>query len=319
MAPNAEIAVIIAAYNASDTILRAINSALAQTAKVEVIVVDDCSQDDTVAIAKSVQDPRLKVISQSKNMGAASTRNNGIETSTAPWLAVLDSDDFMAPDRLARLLAEATACGADFLADDIYRVANSDLNSTQSPLWQVNGTVPERITFEIFVDGNRRNRHGNRGELGFVKPLMNRSFLERNGLRYAEGMRLAEDYLLYAEALAAGCNFQLVGPKGYFAVHRDDSLSSNHTTADLGAVVAVDRALLTRPELSQRDKAALRRHLTDVRKEWAWRRTIDAVKARDLGDIASLAVEPPAVSLSVMGKLLEQVWLRGRRRLTGET
>lgn len=322
MAPQPAVcaSIVIAAYRAQDTIERAMRSACAQTVPVEVIVVDDCSTDGTYAVAQELGrgDPRVRVLRQEKNTGPAAARNRAIAESSAPWIAVLDADDHMAPDRIERLMKEAEADGLDFLADDIYRVTDTNIFATDNRLWSQTDIGQIDLTFAQFVEGNRR-QYGQRGEMGFVKPLMRRSFLEGAALAYAPELRLAEDYLLYAEALAAGCRFRLTDPRGYFAVYRSDSLSSHHSTGDLWAIVAADQSLAQNPALSRQDREAVRQHGLETRKEWAWRRLIDAVKARDIRTISTLIVEPPAVVWSLCKKLSEQAWLRGRRRIQGET
>lgn len=312
-----QVAIVIAAYCAKDTILRALKSACGQTVPVEIVVVDDCSTDDTYQIALNYaqDDPRIQVIRQSENTGPAGARNTGISATTAPWIAVLDSDDYMAPDRIARLLDQAE--GYDLLADDIYKVQDTDLGATDNRLWSREDFGHFDISFAKFVEGNRRNRYGDRGELGFVKPLMRRAFLEKHGLSYAKDLRLAEDYLLYAKALAAGAHFRMIDPCGYFAVFRENSLSSEHSTKDLRAIVDADAALAHHTALSQSDRHILKKHKLDVQKEWAWRSLIDAVKGRDWKTVATLSVQPPAVVVSLLGKLSEQVWLRGPMRLVG--
>ena len=297
--------------------MRAVQSAYDQTVPVEIVVVDDCSTDATYDLVHdfSQHNERVTVLRHTQNQGPAAARNLAIQNSTAPWIAVLDADDHMASDRIETLVRKAEADDVDFLADDIYRVSDTDLSAKDRRLWSQTDIGDLDLTFAEFVEGNRRKRYGQRGELGFVKPLMRRSFLDSNTLNYASDLRLAEDYLLYAKALALGGRFRLTDPHGYFAVFRSDSLSSKHTTADLGAIVAADKALSSFPNLKPQDQSALRRHRLDVQKEWAWRRLIDAVHARDIQEIGSLILEPPSVSAYVLSKCLEQCWLRGPARL----
>ncbi|OED47355.1 hypothetical protein AB838_16185 [Rhodobacteraceae bacterium (ex Bugula neritina AB1)] len=313
-APRA--AIVIAAYNAEATLERALRSAFAQTVPVEVLVVDDASQDGTAELAERLSGPvpGAVVLRQPRNAGPAAARNRAIAAAAAPWIAVLDADDHMAPDRIARLVQEAEAKGLDFLADDIYQVSETAPTATGQRLWSPQDFGRMQVSLALFAEANTHGSRGRRSELGFVKPLMRRAFLQAHGLRYAETLRLAEDYMLYAQALAAGAAFQLVDPRGYFAVHRENSLSGQHSTADLGALVQADRALLGRPDLETAARAAIRRHCRQVHKEWAWRRMIDAVRAGDLRSIAALGLEPPAVTAALMGKLLQQAWLRSRRR-----
>ena len=313
------VAVLVAAYNAEATLERAVISACRQTIPVEVIVVDDCSTDETFEIAEACAKAWhcVQVYRQDQNAGPAAARNRAMTVSRAPWIAVLDSDDHMAPDRLEKLVAVAEECQFDFVADDLYRVSEEDLVATDNRLWSISDFGQVDVTFEIFVDGNLR-KFGRRGELGFLKPLMRRRFLEDHDLRYDMKLRLAEDYILYARALASGCRFKLIDPKGYFAVYRDNSLSSRHSTRDLQEIVMADRVLAKFPTLSATEKAVLRKHRIEVHKEWAWRQLIDAVNGRDLIAMAKLMTEPPVVTLSVAWKLLEQLYIRSRRLTSSE-
>lgn len=313
----ARASIVVAAYNAETTLERALRSAMAQTVPVEILVVDDASVDRTADLAEELCAgvECARVLRQDRNAGPAAARNRAIDVATAEWITALDADDHMAPDRIERLILEATAADLDFIADDLYRVEEDAPNATDNRLWSVEDFGGFDLTLAEFVTANEHGARGRRGELGFVKPLIKRQFLQQHGLRYRSSLRLAEDYVLYAEALLAGARFRVVDPRGYFAVYRSGSLSGRHETRDLGEMVEVDRELLRHPSLRPEGRAALRRHCRAAHKEWAWRRLIDAVHARDLRSIATLGLEPPAVSASLAGKLVEQAWLRGRRRL----
>ncbi len=96
----AKISVIIPAYNASATILETIGSVQSQTfADFELIVVDDGSTDNTLAILKSIGDERLKIIS-SQNGGVAAARNLGISQANGEFFTFLDADDLWTVDKL---------------------------------------------------------------------------------------------------------------------------------------------------------------------------------------------------------------------------
>ncbi|MEL6751702.1 MAG: glycosyltransferase family A protein [Pseudomonadota bacterium] len=98
----AEVAVIIPAYNRSSSIMRSIDSALAQTfTDIEIIVVDDASTDDTVAVVSAVPDQRVLLVLREENGGASAARNTGIAAATADYVAFLDSDDEWTSDKLA--------------------------------------------------------------------------------------------------------------------------------------------------------------------------------------------------------------------------
>lgn len=100
------VSVIIPAYNRENTIERAVMSVLNQTYKdLELIVVDDCSKDNTVEVLKSIKDDRLKIIELEKNSGACVARNVGIENAQGDYIAFQDSDDEWLLDKLEKQMA----------------------------------------------------------------------------------------------------------------------------------------------------------------------------------------------------------------------
>ena len=100
------VSVIIPAYNRENTIERAVMSVLNQTYKdLELIVVDDCSKDNTVEVLKSIEDDRLKIIELEKNSGACVARNVGIENAQGDYIAFQDSDDEWLLDKLEKQMA----------------------------------------------------------------------------------------------------------------------------------------------------------------------------------------------------------------------
>lgn len=288
--PKREIAVVIAALNAERTIARAVTTALAEPEVAELIVVDDGSVDATAHVARSADDGtgRLKVHRLSRNSGPAAARNEGIARTTAPIIGLLDADDYLLPGRLERLL-ETSPEHWDMLADDILIVpeANVDLEFDIRAIRR--GDPIRWLKLREFVLANISRPKRSRGELGFLKPLMRRSFLEHHGLRYQEDMRLGEDYALYASALARGARFAQVGACGYVAIERADSLSGRHTTADLQRLVDFDeRCLHEFAGVSAADRDALSRHQAAMLKKLAHSTVLDA--RRRWGRLWALAV-----------------------------
>lgn len=103
---QALVSVIIPAYNASAFIGYTLDSVLAQTyTALEVLVVDDGSQDGTAAIVQGYQqrDARVRLLRQS-NAGVAAARNRAIAAATGEWIAPLDADDIWFPPHLERLM-----------------------------------------------------------------------------------------------------------------------------------------------------------------------------------------------------------------------
>ena len=95
--------VVIPLWNGRDTVRETVASVFAQSWRdFELIVVDDGSTDDGVALLEGIGDPRLRILRQA-NQGAGPARNAGIAAATADWIAFLDADDLWLPDHLAEL------------------------------------------------------------------------------------------------------------------------------------------------------------------------------------------------------------------------
>ena len=114
---GAQVTVVLPAYNHARYVVEAIDSVRAQTfTHWELIVIDDGSTDDTLAVLQAYvaqcDDPRIRLLSQS-NAGSHATLNRGLEMARTPYLAILNSDDRYAPNRLQRLVEIAAAAEGD--------------------------------------------------------------------------------------------------------------------------------------------------------------------------------------------------------------
>ncbi|MEZ4599309.1 MAG: glycosyltransferase family 2 protein [Syntrophotaleaceae bacterium] len=99
------VSVVVPTCNRAHMIEKAINSVLNQTFEdLELIVVDDCSEDETAEVVEQIKDPRLKFFRQTERKGAAEARNAGVAVSSGKYLAFLDDDDEWLPDKLQRQL-----------------------------------------------------------------------------------------------------------------------------------------------------------------------------------------------------------------------
>ena len=105
VANNAEqspkVSVIIPTYNRADLLPRAVNSVLAQTYQdYEILIVDDCSSDDTQQAIAAFDDPRIRPFRHDRNRRAAAARNMGIAEARGEYIAFLDDDDEWLPTKL---------------------------------------------------------------------------------------------------------------------------------------------------------------------------------------------------------------------------
>lgn len=111
--------VIIPVYNTQAYLEKCVSSVLNQTlTNIEILCIDDCSIDNSPAILRSLQarDARIRIVRHERNLGLGEVRNTGIRLASAPYLASVDSDDYIAPDMLEILYRAAMEDDHDIVA-----------------------------------------------------------------------------------------------------------------------------------------------------------------------------------------------------------
>ena len=99
------VSIVMPSYNTARFIKNSIDSVLAQTYKNwELLIVDDCSTDNTDEIVTQFNDSRITYVKNEKNSGAAVSRNHALAQAKGKWIAFLDSDDLWAPEKLEKQL-----------------------------------------------------------------------------------------------------------------------------------------------------------------------------------------------------------------------
>ena len=259
-----DVSIIVAAWRCGDKIRPAIHSALAaRDVSIEVIVVDDASPDDTFEVLRDIaaQDPRVRIDRLAANSGPSGARNRAIDLASGEFIAVLDADDAMSPERLRHMMECARTNGADIVIDDLIAVDADGRRSEGRPFLKSSFFRQSRpIDLATWVRYNTPAR--GRDSIGYLKPLIRRALLNRMGVRYDPELRNGEDYDLIARLLACGARMHFTAQAGYFYQRSPGSISHRltpkHTRdwieADIrfnnrfGASLAPDarRALLSR-------------------------------------------------------------------------
>ncbi len=106
MTQNPLISVVIPTRNRPGFVLRAIESARRQTYRpIQIVVVVDGPDDESVKALRSVQDEHLKIVALQENVGGSEARNTGVRESGGEWIALLDDDDEWMPEKLEKQMA----------------------------------------------------------------------------------------------------------------------------------------------------------------------------------------------------------------------
>jgi succinoglycan biosynthesis protein ExoO len=208
-------------YNSADTLSLAAASVLDQSlTSIELIIVDDASTDGTWKIAERLArgDNRVRRLRHSRNGGQSAARNIALDAARGVWIAPVDADDEISRDRLRTLYEAGEAGAADFIADGV-RFVGSKGRGTPRELSVANpaGGAAPPLSLEALISSDiPLNGHCS---LGYLKPLMRRSFLDRCQLRYDEDLRFAEDFHLYVMALMYDARF-LLHPESFYCYNQ---------------------------------------------------------------------------------------------------
>jgi succinoglycan biosynthesis protein ExoO len=114
---NITVSIIIPSFNNEKTIKRALTSAFSQKkVSLEVILIDDCSSDNTINLAQDFRDKRLSILCNQKNVGPADSRNIGISKAKGKWIQFLDADDEISHNKCYKQIQYAG--NADWVVSD---------------------------------------------------------------------------------------------------------------------------------------------------------------------------------------------------------
>lgn len=206
---NPLVSVVVPVYNAERYLERCVNSALSQTLKdIELILVDDGSTDGSAAMcdAYAAKDDRVIVLHE-RNGGPSPARNNGIAAAQGTYLYFLDSDDWLEPDGMERLVKLMETHSVDFVRHRGIRSGwpgqSGDSPCMEEPVREMTGGLydRERIEKEILP----RLLATSEITLGpIITPwgsLFRTAFLQENRFRFYEDTRLNEDILFSAHVL----------------------------------------------------------------------------------------------------------------------
>lgn len=282
---------IVAAFNAQDTIERAIDSALAQTdVDVEVVVIDDCSSDNTPAVVEAYADPRVRLIRLEKNRGPGGARNAGLKAARGNWLVILDSDDAVSADRTAKMIARAQSADAQIVVDNLDVISLQ--GGTKRMFDETHLRALQTLTLPAFIESNVLFKFEH--NYGYMKPIFKRQFLEDNGLRFDETLPIGEDYLLLASALAHGGRCVIEPSAGYTYYIRSGSISRVLNLRHIDAMLAADAAFLKTHRLDGASMAAQRRRHRSIEIARSFVILVDQLKARSLSAAVRTALKNPA-------------------------
>lgn len=187
------VSIVMPVYNASATVSSTIKSILAQQfVNWELLALDDGSTDNSTEIISSFNDPRIRLINCEHNY--ISTLNRGFAEATGKYIARMDADDLMVPERLMIQVAimekrkDIDVCSSwmeTFGEDITNKVSGQLFGKISTPIFKLLG---ENFVYNPTV-------------------MIRRSFIEEHKIRYRDGYQAAEDYKFFFEMATLNAQF----------------------------------------------------------------------------------------------------------------
>jgi succinoglycan biosynthesis protein ExoO len=304
------VSIIMANYNGHRYIESALQSALSQSMRnIEVIVADDASTDgsaDLVAAFAS-RDARVRLLRAPANGGSGVARNLCLDAACGRWVAVMDSDDLMHPDRLEWLVAAAERDGADIVADDLLIF---DENPAVAVATCLHGNAAASAFWVAAADYVHSNTlFSGAKPLGYLKPLIRRSLITDNAHRYDPTLRIAEDFDFIMRLLVRGARLRVYPELLYFYRKHRQSVSHRLSRATLQPMLAAhDRLPTVVPgDRDTRLKAALAKRRTSLERALLFDDLVSALKRGDWVGAVAQAIRHPRVAALLRGPLVERL------------
>ena len=249
---SCDVSVVVPMYNAKDLVKLTVDSILNQTlADIEVLIVDDCSTDDSLEFCRTLygKDSRVRILQQPHNMGPGAARNTGIRSAKGKYIAFVDSDDEILPDMFSRMCETAEKFSTDVIHSTQFVYALPD-EEGNIPLQLVDDGVQYfRITIggDSYTEVTRlsddlaerfdgwENRRINWSVCG---KMFRRAFLADNNIFFPE-MKYAEDMIFCFACLFKAKNY-VVLPGGSYVLRITGSSLSRGKKSSARIVTALN-------------------------------------------------------------------------------
>lgn len=229
-----KVSVIVPVYNTESRLVNCIESLLAQSLKdIEIIFIDDKSTDSSLDILYQYQkkDPRIIIICNEENIGAALSRNRGLDIAKGKYVQFVDSDDYLEPDALENLYILSERHNSEMCYLGMHLHIENDISATGLRKG-ILGNYPHVYNGREMIGEFVKN---NDFFLYLCSVLYKCSFIKENGLRYKK-LPIGEggDFILRALCLA---DKVIVCPEKYYHYRIHEKSSSRGANAKIKLLI----------------------------------------------------------------------------------
>ncbi|MHA7608269.1 glycosyltransferase family 2 protein [Elizabethkingia meningoseptica] len=223
---NPLVSIILPVYNAETTLHIAINSIMLQTYNhLELIIINDCSQDDTLALLYQYADKIafhykgiiVNIISHEQNKGVAAARNTGLNNASGEYIYYVDADDWIDSEAIEKMINEQQRSNADIVGCNWYLSFNHNERKMNQPTF----TSPLNAIQQILNGTMRWNLW-----LFMVK----RSLYEKYNIRFIDGMNMGEDLMVMIQLFIHSHHVSFINEGLYhYGQSNNDSLTKTYS------------------------------------------------------------------------------------------
>ena len=206
-----KVSVIVPLYNVEDYLKRSLDSLVNQTLKdIEIILVDDCSTDKSLKIAKeySKNDKRIKVINSKENQGAAAARNKGLDIAKGEYIGFIDADDYIDLNYYEELYKKAKE--DDY---DIVKCQRVTIDKQKRKISSLNKEIAKNGLLSFHYE--------------WTTAIYKSSIVFGNNIRFPDEIRKGQDAVFLFKILLKSDTFALIDNVNYYYYKRGDSLNTD--------------------------------------------------------------------------------------------
>ncbi len=242
-----QVSVIIPTYNRVKLLNNSVASVLSQTYRdFELLVIDDCSTDNTSDFLSNIADKRVRCIKNTSNKGITATRNIALSNANGKYIAFLDDDDEWMPDKLEKQINlmenSSKGLGCIYTGCNLVDAEDNRFNQTTVPHYRIR--ILNELLLENFIITS--------------STLIKADCFETVGM-FDESMPFAEDYDMWIR-IAQEFEFDFVrSPLVNYRIHRN-SISFNNNAI----IIGLERLLTKHEKLFLKNKKAYSNHLLRI-------------------------------------------------------
>jgi succinoglycan biosynthesis protein ExoO len=302
------VSVVMAFHNGAPYLRDAAASVLGQSHRsLELLLCDDASTDGAPAIAASlaVQDARVRVLSATDQAGPGATRNLALDAARGDWIAIVDADDLLHPDRIAGLLAAAELNAADVIADDLVPFGAESGTTLLSALGLTGPWRPDARDLIRAEQGARPVA------VGYLKPMIRRRAL--GTLRYRSDLSIGEDLDLLLRLVLSGASLTVLPTPWYLYRRHTGSTSHRLSAQRADAILAgIDALAAAYPGWADTAAEPLAAWRARIARASAFGDLVESLKRRRFGASLGMLRRAPGLSVDLMRAMSEGLARRMR-------